>query len=74
MDEPGTSLPEDQEPKRARHMPQTENDMDIIIGEAFANIDEDMEDMDDQVDRADTTDQVDRCERKFPTTSSRSYF
>ena len=64
MDEPGTPLPEGWEPKRACHMPQAENDMDMVIGEAFANMDEDMEDMEDEVDKAEMAVQVDRAEEK----------
>jgi hypothetical protein len=44
VDEPGGPIPEGREPKRKRHVGSTDNDMETVMGEADANID----DMNDQ--------------------------
>ena len=43
LDEPGCTLPEDREPKWPRFRCTMENDMDMILGEAFAIMDGDGE-------------------------------
>ena len=48
VDEPETPIPEDQTPKKKRHVGRTDNDMVMVIGKADANMDDGMDDMNDQ--------------------------
>jgi hypothetical protein len=45
VDKPGIPIPEGREPKKPRHLGRAINDIDMIIEEAFANIDDGMEAM-----------------------------
>jgi hypothetical protein len=48
VDEPGGPISEGREPKRKPHVGPTDNDMETVMGEADANMNDGMDDMNDQ--------------------------
>ena len=52
MDEPETPIPEGREPKKPRRLRRANNDVEMVIEEAFANMDDGMEAREVQENRA----------------------